>query len=186
MSTSSNDKQARARWQVILEQVPCLGPEARVRGHLLDVIKAFCACVGDGLNEDELTRLLQVAALPPEAGFGFVSLSGGFVTLSVPPQDLAHWHPETGWIVPEKERVASGIAERYGLFLHEPPDVNSSYLDPGSESTRPRHHLEFSDHRDAVVIAHPSFLKVRLFTTPTDNPEFLAALAALYQVNPRF
>jgi len=184
MSTSSNDKQARARWQVILEQVPCLGPEARVSGHLLDVIKSVCARVGDGLNEDELTRLLQVAALPSEAGFAFLSLSGGFVTLSVPPQAPAHWYPETGWIVPEKERIASWIAEEYGLFLHEPPDVNSSYLDPGSESPRPRHHLEFSDHRDTVAVAHPNFLKVRLFSAATGCPEFLQDLSVLYQVNP--
>src|SRR5512137_343436 len=108
--------------------------EAKPNRPLLDTIKAIRASVGDGLNDDELTRLLRQATLLTEAGFGFLSISAGVVTLSVPHQDLASWHPEKGWIVPEKERIARAIAEKHGLSLSEPPDELPSFRFPSSDA----------------------------------------------------
>ena len=97
---------------------------------LLDMIKAIRASVGDGLNDDELTHLLRQATLLSEAGFGFLSISNGVVTLSVPHQDLESWHSEQGWMPPEKERIAKAIAEKHRLSLSEPLITSSSFLAP--------------------------------------------------------
>jgi hypothetical protein len=161
---------------------------------LLDTIKAIRATVGDGLNDDELTHLLRQTTLLTEAGFGFLSISGGVVTLSVPHQDLSSWHPEKGWIVPEKERIASAIAEKYGLSLNEPPDVPSNFRFPCSDAANAHHHLELSNRWEAIVVAHPHYLKVRLFGATPDSryvqdakeplplgPDLLQDLSALYQ-----
>lgn len=129
---------------------------------LLDSINAIWASVGDGLNEDELTRLLQRKALPVEAGFVFLSLSHEFLTLSVPPQDFAKWYPEQGWITAEKEKIARAIAEKYGLSVYEPVDVFTNYWQSQADLSAAHHHLEFSDRWQTVIIAHPHYLKVRL------------------------
>jgi len=131
--------------------------------HLLDAIRTIRASVGDGLNDNELTRFLRDSALPTEAGFAFLSFADGFVTLTVPPQDLTSWYPEKGWIVPEKERIARAIAEKYQLSLHEPPDVDSSYVYPRPDSANPHHHLELGNREETAILAHPHYLKVRLF-----------------------
>jgi len=162
--------------------------------HLLDAIRTIRASVGDGLNDNELTRFLRDSALPTEAGFAFLSLADGFVTLTVPPQDLTSWYPEKGWIVPEKERIARAIAEKYQLSLHEPPDVDSSYVYPRPDSANPHHHLELGNRAETAILAHPHYLKVRLFgaTSPILfaraarlplllSPELLPDLSALYK-----
>lgn len=162
--------------------------------HLLDRIAAVRASVGDGLNDDELTRLLQRTGLPTEAGFVFLSFSGGFVTLSVPPQDLVNWYPDKGWIVAAKERVARAIAEKYGLSLCEPPDQSPNFFLPHSDSPTRHHHLELTNQVETVVVAHPQYLKIRLLgaTAATRylrnsqtplllGPALLQDLAALYQ-----
>jgi len=161
---------------------------------LLDAIRTIRASVGDGLNDDELTRLLRQTALPVEAGFAFLSFSEGFVTLTVPPQDPAKWYPEKGWIMPGKEQIARGIAARYGLSLCEPPDQSSHLLLPASELPAVHHHLELINPVETVVVAHPQYLKIRLYGAPPTarylcngqpplvlGQDVLHDLAALYQ-----
>jgi hypothetical protein len=165
------------------------------RTHLLHTIRAARASVGEGLNDDEFTRLLLLeAVLPTEAGFTFLSLSRGVVTLSVPQQDLAKWYPDQGWVAPEKESIAKAIAEKYGLSLCEPPDQASSFRFPDLEQAGVHHHLELATRRETVVIAHPKYLKVRLFRDPAHGvfyvdsskplelgPDLLQDLAGLYR-----
>jgi hypothetical protein len=127
--------------------------------HLLDDIRAIRAEVGSGLNEDELTRLLQQTRLPAESGFAFLSYCDRFVALCVPPQDLAKWYPAEGWISPAKEKIARAIADKYRLSLCEPPDT--AYPCMGLPNTH--HHLELGNEKETVIIAHPRFLKIRLF-----------------------
>jgi len=129
----------------------------------LDRIKNARASLGDGLNDDEFTRLLRVTASPTEAGFTFLSFSGGFVMLTVPRQDLARWYPDEGWIVAEKERIARGIAEKHGLSLCEPPDLSSNARLSSPDGPTVHHHLELTNQVETVVVAHPQYLKVRLF-----------------------
>jgi hypothetical protein len=161
---------------------------------LLETIKAVRATVGDGLNDDEFTRLLRQTTLLNEAGFGFLSFSGGFVTLSVPTQDKADWYPKSGWITQEKERLAKAIAEKHRLLLSEPPDAPSSFLFPSCDRAESRHHLEFCNRWEAVVIAHPNYLKVRLFGAGPESrcvsgaknplplgPDLLRDLSPLYR-----
>lgn len=153
------------------------------------------ASVGDGLNDEELTRLLCEERLT-EAGFGFLNFADGFVTLSVPPQDLANWYPDRGWIALEKERIAKAIAEKHQLSVFEPPDQNTSTLFPPSNPPEIHHHLELSNRWETVVVAHPFYLKVRLFGTKSEflynllvhNPlelraDLLEDLCTLYQAS---
>jgi hypothetical protein len=163
--------------------------------HLLDALRAARESVGEGLNDDELTRLLLLdTELPTEAGFTFLSFSGGVVTLSVPQQDLAKWYPEKGWIAPEKEKTARAIAEKHQLALGEPPDLASSFHFPNSEEATVHHHLQLGTRRETVVVAHPKYLKVRICRDAaggifsmderqplTLGPELLQDLAALYR-----
>ena len=162
--------------------------------HLLDAIQAIRASVGDGLNDDELTRLLQRTALPTEAGFAFLSFSDDFMTLSVPQQELANWYPDKGWIVAGKERIARALAKKYGLSLYEPVDVASSDWLAQAESGVIHHHLEFCDRWQTVIVVHPQYLKVRQFgESPAHRyvrethcplkfgPDLLQDLSALYQ-----
>jgi len=176
------------------EPGPCGDANSSSGTHLLDAIRRLRANVGDGLNDHELTRLLRETFLPTEAGFAFLSLADRLVTLSVPPQDPANWYPEQGWIAAKKERIARRVAKKYGLSLHEPPDVNTSYLSPRRDLPDPHHHLELSDGEETMVIAHPHYLKVALFIPisprrggsgaqgpPPGWPDFLEDLSALYQ-----
>lgn len=173
-------------------------PNAKViskpNANLLDTIRAIRMSVGNGLNDDELTRLLRQATLLTEAGFGFLSISGGVVTLSVPQQDLASWHPEKGWITPEKERIARAIAEKHEFSLSEPPDEPSDLRYPCFDEAKAHHHLVLSNRWEAIVIAHPYYLKVRMFGARPDSryvsdakeslplaPDLLQNLSALYE-----
>jgi hypothetical protein len=154
--------------------------------NLLDKIMSLRAAVGDGLNDEELTILLRQEALPSEAGFTFVSLLDGFATFSVPPQDPARWYPAKGWIAPGKEAIARVIAEKCGLSLCEPPDVSSTFRPPEFESSPVHHHLELVDRSEAIVIAHPCYLKIRLSGFGANRPlplrrDSLEQLAALYR-----
>ena len=156
---------------------------------LIPAIRAVRDRVGDGLNDDELTRLLRESALPSEAGFHFLSFCQGVVTFSVPRQDLAQWYPEQGWIAPAKEKVARTLAEKHGLSLCEPPDQSSTLA-----TTNVRHHLELTNRWASVVVAHPDYLKVRMYGARPHSPtvadartplaldaDLLNDLAALYR-----
>ena len=163
--------------------------------HLLDAIRASIESVGEALNDDELTRLLLLNTdLPTEAGFTFLSFCGGVVTLSVPKQDLAKWYPDQGRVSPEKEKIARELGEKYGLTLCEPPDRSSSSWFPDFEQARIHHHLELVARRETIIIAHPKYLKVRMYCDIADSgftkkaakplalgPELLQELSALYR-----
>ncbi len=84
---------------------------AKKNNHLLDTILAIRSNIGDGLSDDELTRLLRTTLLT-EAGFTFLSFPKGLVTLTVPERDLTNWYPEQGWIAPAKEKIARALAEK--------------------------------------------------------------------------
>jgi hypothetical protein len=159
--------------------------------HLLDVITAVREKVGDGLNDDEFTWLLQKAELPIESGFAFLSYCGGFVTLSVPPQELANWYPEKGWVMAAKEQAAMTVAQKYGLSLYKPPDAKF----PWHDSTNPHHHFELSNQSEIVIVIHPQYVKVRLFAAAGTSgsaritqmplllgPDLLKDLSTLYRV----
>jgi hypothetical protein len=162
--------------------------------HLLQTIEATQANVGAGLSDDEFTRLLRQTGVPGEAGFAFLSFSDGVVMLSVPEQDLANWYPEEGWIVAEKEGIARVIAEKHGLSLGEPPDEASGFQSARSCSANIHHHLELNHGLETIVVAHPGYLKVRLFGSTGASrylarakrplvlgPDLLEDLWALYQ-----
>ncbi|HXI52010.1 MAG TPA: hypothetical protein VNH84_10910 [Candidatus Saccharimonadales bacterium] len=161
---------------------------------LLDGIRAIRASVGDALNDDEFTRLLEHAPLPTEEGFAFLSYSDRFVMLSVPQQDLQKWYPGEVWIAAEKEKIARAIAEKYELSLCEPPDLAPSCRFPIPSSTHFHHHLELSNRRETIIVAHPHYLKIRLYggtltglhaAVPQSplllDPKLLPDFSALYQ-----
>jgi hypothetical protein len=165
-------------------------PTKNTDTRLLDSIRQFQLRVGDGLKDGEFTLLLQKSALPEECGFSFLSYGDSFVMLSVPRQDLADWYPEKGWIKESKEKKARNIADKYELTLCEPPDV--AYTRPDLPDNH--HHLELSDRRETIIIIHPEYLKIRLFTskirttyaplakTPLIfSPNLLYDLSALYR-----
>jgi hypothetical protein len=151
--------------------------------NLLGRIISLRTTVGDGLNDEELTALLRQEVLPVEDGFTFVSLCEGCATFDVPPQDLAKWYPENGWITPEKETNARAIAERLGFMLCEPPDERFTLRASGVEV---HHHLEMGYQSEPIVIAHPRYLKIRLFDIATKTPlplpgNLFERLAVLYR-----
>ncbi|HUD48417.1 MAG TPA: hypothetical protein VMR33_16405 [Candidatus Baltobacteraceae bacterium] len=156
---------------------------------LLETIISIHGSVGDGLNDDEFTRLLQKIPLPVEAEFAFLSYSDRFVTLMVRPQELRNWYPEKRWITEEKERLARQIAKKYDLSLCEPPDARYTCLD----SPNPHHHLELTNRRETIIVAHPKYLKIRIFQTTSTfrfaqvaqwalslGPDLLQDLSELY------
>jgi hypothetical protein len=128
---------------------------------ILETILAIRSSIGDGLSDDELTRLLRTTLLS-EAGFSFLSFSRGWVTLTVPDQDLTNWYPEQGWLAPAKEKVARGIAGKYELSLFEPLDTVTNIWQPVRDPDIAHHHVEMSDRWQTVIVAHPQYLKVRV------------------------
>ena len=165
---------------------------------LLDTIQALRTRVGDGLNDQEFSRLFWEEQSLSEAGFGFLSFAEGCATLGVPPQHPDDWSPGEVWIAPAKERTARLIAGKYQLSLSEPPDETMSSRFPPRNPPQEHHHLEFSNRRETLIVAHPFYLKVRLFKTTSDtlsarvaqsplrwSPELLPDLATLYQPQTR-
>lgn len=147
--------------------------------NLLGAIKTVRAEVGEALNDEELTRFLRESILPTEAGFAFLIFSKGYVTLSVPHQDPADWYPQQCWIAPKKERIARVIAEKNGLQLYEPVDVTANACGPRAGTAIVHHHLEFTDGRQTVIVAHPLYLKVCLFGKSPDHRYAWEALCPL-------
>ena len=137
-------------------------------------------------------------ALRAEAGFKFLSFSDGVVTLSVPEQDLRNWYPENGWISPEKETIGKAIADKYALSLFEPVDAATSLGQDPNDRPDGHHHLQWGTQRQTIIVAHPQYLKVRLFGRSSDyrytweglcpltpGPDLLEDLSALYAPNKR-
>ncbi len=144
--------------------------ESEADPELLAEIKAIRASIGDGLNDDELTRLLREPPLPVQAGFAFRSFSEGMVTLSVPPQDLEKRYPEVGWIHPAKEMLARSRARKYDLALFEPPDSNHSCLSPHSGSPKRHHHIELAKGTVIDPCSAPALSQV---PAPSRSPDRL-------------
>jgi hypothetical protein len=174
-----------------MNQAELLNPESE---SLLEAIREICSIVGDGLKDEELTALLSRAALPIELGFSFLSFSHGYVTMSVPEQDPADWYLEDGGILIGKTEIAKWISAKHGLSLYEPVDASAKFYENGSLFVRC--HLEFADRRQTVIIAHPCYLKVRLFGVSPEHryacemllplplgPDLLENLSELYQSN---
>jgi hypothetical protein len=130
-------------------------------GHLLDIIKSFWMYLGSDLDDNELSLFLRDACLPVEAGFSFQSFSTGSVTLAVPEQNPAEWYSKESWIAPEKESIATAIARKYRLSLSKPVDGPLHFHPPTGLGAH--HHLVLADYRQTVIVAHPLFLKIRLF-----------------------
>jgi hypothetical protein len=167
---------------------PVVAPKPSI--HMLQAIRAIQSAIGDGLNDVELTALLQKRELPTEAGFAFLNYCDRVVTLSVPEQNPDEWYPKAGWITPEKESIARSITEKHDLTLYEPPDT----LYPWNDSPNFHHHLEMSNGRETIIIVHSQYLKIRLFVAadPLHNTRaaqkpinfgrnLLQDLATLYQ-----
>ena len=163
--------------------------------HLLDTLKWLCARFGDSVNDDELTQLLRKTALPTEAGFAFLRFSNGCVTLTVPPQNLADWCAENGSFTPLKRWVAGLIAEKHGLSVQETIQDASKPVFPTTEGPHIHNHLELSDPSETLLVAHPRFLKVRMFESGsadrddlgsnkmvTFRPDLLEDLSLLYEL----
>jgi hypothetical protein len=153
-------------------------------GDLLETVKVMRANAGDGLDDEEFTFFMFKSHLPAEAGFRFLCFHDGCVTFSVPPQDDASWRPPDRWISPDKERIAARVAEKFGLMLSEPPDVGLRLVLPNGRDIR--HHLQLSNRKETIVIAHPTFLKIRLYASDTGLvfPQacgLLKDLSALYE-----
>jgi hypothetical protein len=108
----------------------------------------------------------------------------GSVVLPVPAQNKTSGHPRSAWITPAKERIATAIARKHGLFVCEPPDSPPAFFP--SEAWETHRHLRLSNRKETIVIAYPEFLKIRLYATGTNldlhlAPELLKDLAALYK-----
>ena len=156
--------------------------DSTTTSNLLETITLLRMTVGDGLNDEEFSRLFLQDVNSGEDGFTFVCLCHGWATFRVPPQNLMRWYPETGWISPAKEAIAKSIAQDCGLSLFEPPDEKFPFSPAHSEG---HHHLEMSRESETVVIAHPRYLKIHLFDSETHSPlplpkDLLERLAALY------
>jgi hypothetical protein len=154
---------------------------------LLETVKYLRATAGDSLDDNEFTFLVQEKNLPAEAGFRFLCFDKGCVMLAVPTQENASWHPTEGWIPPAKEKIATRLAKKYGFMLCEPPDLGTRLHLPYGMATH--HHLEFCKRNETVVIAHPGFIKIRLYSLKTGlvfppMPGFLNELAELYCPQP--
>ena len=141
---------------------------------MLETILAIRFSLGESFSEGELTDLLRTTLLS-EAGFGFLTLCGGFVTLTVPEQDLKRWYPEQRWLAPEKEMTAQAIAQKYELSLSEPIDMGTGFWGVVNDPLGAHHHIELRDRRQTVIIAHPRYLKVRVLGSPERYQEQLEA-----------
>lgn len=129
--------------------------------HALERLIELRTSVGDGLNDYEFTQLVAPEFFLDEEGFSMVCFSDGWVTLRTPPQDLSAWYSESGWLSDAKEAIAVRVAAKYDLSVCEPPD-RLGYMAPPRGT---HHHLELVNNREAVVVAHPLFLKIRLMST---------------------
>ncbi|HEV2329487.1 MAG TPA: hypothetical protein VGY56_11945 [Verrucomicrobiae bacterium] len=161
---------------------------------LLEAIREIRFVIGDGLKDEELTALLSRAVLPTERGFSFLTFSHGYLTMSVPRQDPADWYLEDAGILPGKAEIAKVISERHKLSLYQPVDTSARVYDNGGLLVH--RHFEFGDRRQTVIIAHPCYLKIRLFGMSPEHryacetllplplgPDLLEDLSELYQPN---
>ena len=131
--------------------------------------------IGQGVDEAVLTDLLRAEGELEAYGFRFLRISGGFAVFEVPKQNARDWYREGGWPAAAKERIASRIAAKHHLELHEPPDVETVY---GGEY---RHHIVLDSSKDTLVVAHPRYLKIRISRRQgIPGPTLMEDLHSLY------
>lgn len=148
------------------------------RANLIGAIRAARSDVGDALTEVEFTHLLRADGLPAEAGFSFLCLCDGYVTFRVPRHDVATWYAEGGWLAVPKEETARALAAKYGLQMYEPPDDTAhSRHAPGLREIH--HHIVFGNTTEDLIIAHPRYLKIRVFCTDSATRHLSDAKLAL-------
>jgi hypothetical protein len=156
---------------------------------LLDTIRSIRELVGDGLGDEEFTCFIRKQNLPADNRFTFLCFHEGWVTFAVPAQGETSWHPTGGRICGEKEKIGAELAKKYGLHFAEPPDA--SLLIPAPGAAEPHHHLRLYDDKQTLVVAHPAFLKVRLYAGGKKHfslplalaPDLLKDLSALYKTD---
>jgi hypothetical protein len=152
-----------------------MAPKTKV----LMIIRRTMNDVGSSLKEDALSDLIHLQGEGIEHGFRFLRLSDGFAVFGTPRQDRSKWYRRKGWLCPDKEATAASIASKYNLEISEPPDV-----DLGREDEM-HHHCEFYRDGQTMVVAHPSYLKVRISQRPSLPEEtLLEDLSALYTTLP--
>jgi len=153
--------------------------------NLLEHIRTMRAEVGDELSDNEFTRLMWESKPPKQGGFTFLSFCDRFVMCGVPKQQAESWYDEKGWIKKEKMEAGKKIAEKYEFTISQPPDSKNSTVD----NPHPHHHLQLSSPQETMVIIHPRFVKIRLYTiashtTKAERPlkkcELLQDLAKFY------
>jgi hypothetical protein len=127
------------------------------------------------LNDAEFTELLRRRIPGGPDGFSILCFSDGCLTLSVPDQKLDDWYPKDSWITPKKEEIARMIAEKHGLTFCEPPDKLNYIVLPAEA----HHHVELVTRWEAVVVAHPFYLKLRLYSTRSADRSLWTPQASL-------
>ena len=151
---------------------------------LLATVRCIKSRMGDALGDEEFTFFLLKQDLPTQEGFKFLCFHDRCITLEVPAQDASSWHQGSEWISREKENIATELARRHGLFLSEPPDASAAFVT--SDPCAPGHHLQFWNRLETIIVAHPEFLKIRLYATGKNlplrlDPDLLKDLSALYK-----
>jgi hypothetical protein len=159
--------------------------EKRECENLLEHIRTMRTEVGDELSDNEFTRLMWESKPPRQDGFTFLSFCDRFVMCGVPKQRTEDWYEEKGWIKKEKIEIAKKIGEKYHFTFSQPPDSKNQSAD----NPRPHHHLQLSSPQETMVIIHPHFVKIRLYTIashttrverPLQKCELLKDLGELY------
>jgi hypothetical protein len=153
--------------------------------NLLKRIQSMREEAGGEVNDEEFTRLLREARIPEQDGFTFLSYCDRFVMFTVPHQQADDWYEEKGKIKRDKLEAAKKIGEKYEFIVSQPPDVKNA----SSDNPNPHHRLQLSNPLETIVIIHPQFLKIRIYTLasntskverPFKKCELLKDLAGLY------
>jgi hypothetical protein len=145
----------------IQKAIPYQEPLA-MRLRLLDQIRSFRHEIGDGLNDDEITRLIRRASLDEDSEFEFLSYSSGFVTLCSREKCIGRRISNEMWVSPKRMECAVNIAAKYGLEVYEPLNVDNTFTVFGGSQTRQRH-FEFAFRQETIAIAHSVYIKVLLY-----------------------
>lgn len=127
---------------------------------IVEKLLHFRISAGDAVSDEQFTHIAGRFFPPQKEGFSFACFSDGCAVLNVPAQSFDDWYPAGEWISSAKEEIATKIAERFDLCLCEPPDRRDYILPPPST----HHHLELISRGESIVVAHPLYLKIRMFS----------------------
>ncbi len=130
--------------------------------------------LGEGINEDIVSDLIQWEGASCEHGFAFLRISEGFAVFSVPSQNHANWYGKVGRLAVERKEIARKIAKKYHLHLYEPP-AGGGYI------RECHHHFELMHEDQTLIVAHPRYVKIRITGRPViQERNLLENLSALY------